>query len=146
MSVDMTPWERFTEDLKIAAPRFRHETDRVLVKVGVIIALRAKVVAGRRSDKVAGSITVRNVPGAVEIEAGQGVPLAALWEVGNKGAKRSKKDFRHPVFGNRSNWVTQVRHPFLRSAQRLARKEIMEIMEQGWHEALRPLLDDEDSA
>ena len=44
-----------------------------------------------------------------------GVPIAKLYEVGNKG-RGGGSTFRHPVFGNRENWVDQPRYPFLAAA------------------------------
>jgi len=39
--------------------------------------------------------------------------MAGLDELGNRRG-RSPSSFRHPVFGDMTNWVEQPRYPFLR--------------------------------
>jgi hypothetical protein len=48
----------------------------------------------------------------------EGTPLAYLFEIGNeKGGKEGLPGtFRHPVFGDREDWVSQQKHPFLTPA------------------------------
>lgn len=60
---------------------------------------------------------------ALENEA-EGPAIAGLLELGNKGggsksaAATRRGEFRHPVFGNRNNWVIQPMHPYLAPALR----------------------------
>jgi hypothetical protein len=50
-----------------------------------------------------------------ERTAEEGVPLAGLFELGNKGKRTAGGAFRHPVFGT-NTWVSQETHPFLVTA------------------------------
>lgn len=60
-----------------------------------------------------------------------GAVIAALFELGNTGDARSSVargggTFRHPVFGNRDNWVEQPMHPYLAPAALANLKKIDE--------------------
>lgn len=51
------------------------------------------------------------------VAGGKNAPLAGLFELGNKGGRSGGGGvFRHPVYGNRNNWVQQPTHPFLAAA------------------------------
>ena len=129
------------EDLRVSALRFREEVDKTVVKVGEEVGEEAKALARRHSKKVADSIRTIPTPGQVAIRAGEGVPLAALYELGNKGrGGRKSETFSHPVFGNRKVWVKQKRHPFLAPALAANRRHITKMMESAWQQALEPLL------
>ena len=72
------------------------------------------------SEKIAGTVKTRTrieskqVVG--EVHAGSSaVPEAGLRELGNKGSHDREK-FRHPVFGDRGNWVSQKMHRFVAPA------------------------------
>lgn len=128
-------------DLRDTALRVRAQSTPLLARMGETVTVRARAIAGEHSAKVAGSIRNRGVVrGAAIIEAGRGVPLAALYELGNKKAGRGKKTFKHPVYGK---WITgtppQDRHPFLRPALRETRREFKEEINRFWDESLRPL-------
>lgn len=58
------------------------------------------------------SVTTRQI--AVRIAA-RAAPHGALFERGHSGRTQSDR-WRHPVFGNRDNWVSQPTRPFLRPA------------------------------
>lgn len=136
--------EDLTRDLRAAAKSVQREVDRTLLEIGEELKEAAKEIAGRHSETVAGSIRMRALPGMVVITAGSDdVPIAALWESGNKGGKRDNAHaagvwFRHPVFGNSNVWVQQRRYPFLRPALEADRRRITKLMEQTWDRALEP--------
>lgn len=74
--------------------------------------------SGGTREAVAESIHVVREGMTVRIEAGgAGVPLAGLWELGNKSGNPNDPTFRHPVFGKRSTaWQEQAKWPYLRRA------------------------------
>ena len=102
--------------------RMGPEMEVALLKIGEEISHVAKGIAGGEgSSSIPPSIHV--VPlgrGTIAIRAGEGVPIARLWELGNKGASRTKTTFRHPVFytpGKKKVYVEQERHPYLLPAR-----------------------------
>ena len=130
------------DDLRFAAVKIRDEIDVTLLKVGEELVEAAKALAEPHSKKVADTIKLRAMPGYVVISAGNDeTPIAALWELGNKGTHNSARVqgvyFRHPIFGT-DNWTTQRRFPFLRPALDADRKNITMLMESAWDRALEP--------
>lgn len=101
----------------------RTQLRKELRGAGNMIADGARILASEHSGKIAGTIKVRTriqtQKAEVEIKAGSAdVPEAGLFELGNKGGSKSQAatrrgEFRHPVFGDRENWVNQAMHPFL---------------------------------
>src|ERR1035437_6585117 len=74
-----------TRDLRLAARSVRREVDIALLEIGVGIAGNAKRIAGEHSQTISATIKMRAVPGMVIVSAGsEGVPIAALVELGNK--------------------------------------------------------------
>lgn len=132
-------------DLRRAADDFRRETDWTLAQVGVELMTAAKAIAGQHSSTVAETIRMKAAPGVVIISAGNdNVPIAALWESGNKGSKADTASvqgvwFRHPLFGkNDEPWVNQRRYPFLRPAAQIERKRITKMMNETYTRTLEP--------
>jgi hypothetical protein len=137
-----TDLKELARDLRLASHSVRREVDRTLLEIGEELKEAAKELAGRHSEKVAGTIKLRTLPGMVIISAGTDqVPIAALWETGNKGTHDSGRAqgvvFRHPVFGQ-DVWVQQRRYPFMRPALEADRRMITKRMEQAWTNALEP--------
>lgn len=96
----------------------RTELRKELRTVGTSIAAGSRTLASAHSKSIPPTIRVRTRTGArkaqIEITAGSGdVPLAGLYEFGNKGRKAKAGKFRHPVFGDPSTWVSQQRWRFL---------------------------------
>jgi hypothetical protein len=96
-----------------------HQALRV---AGELIADDARILAAEHSKSIPPSIKVRVSKTRISVVAGgEGVPLAGLFELGNKGRGKSQAasrrgQFRHPVFGDKGNWVNQDMHPYLLSA------------------------------
>ena len=141
-SFDADSMETFTADLDACADTLRIETDKTLVKVGEIIATMGKAVA-REAGSTSIPPTIKTKPGEgfVEVTAGsKDVPLAALWDEGNRGRGKGKlKTFWHPVYGNRTPGATQPRHKVLKRARTLARPTINALMTGAWTLGLAPL-------
>lgn len=139
---DPVSLDDLTRDLEASIARFGPEVDATLVKVGGLVAGTAKKVAEQAGSE---SIppTVRVVPGheMVAVRAGgQQAPVGALWELGNRGRGGRKKDtFSHPVYGNRKVWVQQPRHPFLKKARSLCRRQISDLMNGAYDRVLEPI-------
>lgn len=135
--------EELTRDLKIAAREFQHAVDGTLLEIGEELKETAKGIAEQHSKTVAGTIKMRPGPNMVVISAGSDeVPIAALWETGNKGSKADTAKatgvwFRHPVWGT-DVWTMQRRFPFLRPALDTDRRAITKQMEATWDRALEP--------
>lgn len=72
------------------------------------------------SSRIPGAISTgvsqsRRFPGAQIKVAKGGAPHARLYEF---GSGRRSQSFRHPVYGNRENWVEEPTRPFIRPAIR----------------------------
>ena len=116
-------------------PEVRKQLRKELQASGNMIAAGSRLLAGAHSTTIPATIKVRTRIQSrkveVEIRAGSAeVPIAGLYELGNKGSGKSET-FRHPVFareGSRAGkhkgpfgitrsdkapWVNQKRHPFL---------------------------------
>lgn len=139
---DASDLDSLARDMQSAARKVRDEIDVTLLAIGTELTEAAKQIAGQHSSTVADTISMKPLPGMVVITAGaDDVPIAALWEKGNKGTKDSARAqgvwFRHPVFGG-DTWVQQRRFPFLRPALEADRREITKRMEATWDHALEP--------
>ncbi len=108
-------------------PETRRQLRKEMRKVGDEIAAAAKALAAQYSTTIPGTIKVGTRIGSQDvtiiIKAGSAsVPIAGLFEHGNKGRAGRKVKFRHPVFGRGSHgtavetWVNQQMHPYLAPA------------------------------
>lgn len=148
--------ESFTRELRDTALRVRTETDEAVAVTGGMIRDEAIEVVKAHSQSIPPTIHMDTVPGKAIIHAGSAsVPLAVLYEKGNRrgegfdsrrtvtkyGARGSfkQKSFKHPVFGDQTNWVDQARYPFLSTARNRVRDAVKPIMERAWDKALEPL-------
>lgn len=137
-TVDTRSLEELTIKLERAAIEAQLEVDRTLLTVGEEMAGVSREIAGEHSKSIPPSIKARPLrPGAVEIIAGgPGVPLAELYEIGNKGGKRTSKTFRHPVFGHEDRFVEQPRYRFFAPARTRLRARALQQLVQAWDRAL----------
>lgn len=142
--------KELARDCERAARAVRREVDKTLLEIGAELMQAAKDLAAKHSATVAGTIKMKALPGMVVVSAGSDqVPIAALWEMGNKGSKRDTARvagvwFRHPVFADPAKgrgewtWVKQRRFPFLRPAYDLERTWIKKQMDATYDRALGP--------
>jgi hypothetical protein len=105
-------------------PTVRKELRKELRAGGEMIASGARLLASAHSKTTPGTIKVRSRiqsrKAEVEIKAGAAdVPIAGLLELGNKGKKANVRKFRHPLPGDKSQWVDQDMHPYLAPAVNL---------------------------
>ncbi|MCU1494810.1 MAG: hypothetical protein JWO62_2574 [Acidimicrobiaceae bacterium] len=118
IGLDTTDFARFAKALRKSQPELAKGLQVKLRAAGMIVAAEAAVLAGSASVTIPPSIKVRVSGATISVVAGgNGIPLAGLMEIGNKGASQAgAADFRHPVFGDMNVWVAQSTHPFLTPA------------------------------
>jgi hypothetical protein len=121
VKIDDSDLRKVIRDLKTVKPLIVKEVRRRAKEAGERIKVAAEKEVSPHSKSIPPTIKVRATitkrGASVTVRAGsKEVPLAALYEYGNKGERKDDGDFRHPVFGNRNAWVKQERHPFLKRA------------------------------
>lgn len=120
--IDTSEFKAAVKALRRAQPQLAKELRKELREAGLIVAEEAKKIIEPHSKKIPRTIKVRVSGASVAVVAGgPNAPTAALFELGNTGGKGSASAsrngvFRHPVFGNREQWVNQPMHPFLAPA------------------------------
>lgn len=114
--IDTRDFRRFAKALLVASPLI-YATLRINMRgVGDIVAEEARHIAGEVSATIPDSIKVRVSGATVSVIAGgNGIPIAGLLELGNQGDKVGIL-FKHPVFGDMTDWRWQEMHPFLAPA------------------------------
>lgn len=137
-SIDAHDLDDLAAKLRRAAERAQRDVDASLLRAGEEIKEAAKVIASEHSQKIPPTINMTAMPGTVVITAGDSTsPLAALYELGNRGGKRTSPTFRHPVFGNRDVWVEQPRYRFLAPARAKLRLMTARELTEAWERAMR---------
>ena len=139
--LDTRDFNKMGKALHEAKPELAKELKKALKKAGEITADAARVQASFHSRKI--PPTVRTYVRGTRVEVrggGANVPIAGLYEYGNQGGSKSaaaanRGVFRHPVFGDRTNWVEQRRYPWLRPAvqrtQRTAEAEMLKALDMA---------------
>lgn len=124
IGIDTRQFGAFVRASKKAAPLAHEAAREVLDGAGILVANRAKEIVGKHSSSIPPTIKVARTGATVKVRAGDpDVPLAVLYEVGNKKNPLSST-FRHPVFADKDEdrkqwkWVSQNRYPFLHPAAR----------------------------
>lgn len=105
---------KLINDLRKIGDGVGRELGKEFKKAAGPVAAQAKANASW-STRIPGAITTgvsqsRRFPGAQIKVSKNKAPHARLYEF--------RKSFRHPVFGNRENWVSQATRPFIRPAIR----------------------------
>lgn len=128
--IDPAQFRRFQRDLKQLDPELRKELNKKLRRFVATMVIPAAKGSASWSSRIPGKIRPR--------VAGKGVGL----RVASGGAPHARPlegisgpTFRHPVFGNRNNWVTQSARPFLKPAVDAHRDEFMEAAGKALDEA-----------
>lgn len=130
--VDAKELTQLTKDFKGWKPD--KQLHKMLRVAGELIAEDARAIASQYSTTIPATIKVRVSKTRISVVAGgQGVAIAGLFELGNKGGGKSQAAsargvFRHPVFGDRGTWVNQPMHPYLLKAAAKNQKKI-EVLE-----------------
>lgn len=111
---DLSAYKQLAKDMRAAKDPLVKTLRVRLRAAGEIVAKDARSRAEGFSETIPPSIKVRTSGVTVSVVAGgNGVPLAGLFELGNKKASKTATTFRHPVYGNREVWRDQSMHPYL---------------------------------
>jgi hypothetical protein len=133
MPINTRDFNAMAKALRESKPLLAKELKKSLRRAGEITAAEARAISSTHSTSIPPSVKTHVRGAVVEVRAGgAGVPIAGLYEYGNRGSS-SGNTFRHPVFGDRSNWVQQKRYPFMRPAVlatgHLAETEILKALD-----------------
>lgn len=124
VGVDTRDLKAFIGALRKASPTAAVGMRESLRAGGEIVAREARTLAGEHSDRIPATIKTRVRGATVSVVAGgANAPVAAPWEMGNKGSRSDSTTFRHRVFGQ-DVWVEQARYPFLRPAAKQKAPEL----------------------
>jgi hypothetical protein len=140
-AIDTRAYSDAAKALRKGSKHLNRELRKRLRKAGEIMAVEARSIASEHSEKIPPTVKVRVAGATVAVVAGgEKAPIAGLFELGNTGNKSKSASasrggkFRHPVFGNRENWVDQDMHPFLLPAAEAtkveAQKEILKVLSE----------------
>lgn len=131
IEIDMSSFNKFARDLRQADRELSRQLGRNLKAAGEIVAADARRRAGF-SSRIPKSIVVRRAGAKIRVEARANIaPNAKPIEHGGKGGM-----FRHPVYGNRENWVSQEAKPFLRPAAEAGRAAVIVAAKRAIDDAL----------
>ncbi len=122
--VDVSDFKQFAKALRLAAPKAKAQLALELRAMGDVVAEDAQSLLEPYSQSIPGGIKVRVSGVSVSVVATV-MPLSGLFELGSKG-RENADNFSHPVFGNKSVWVTQPKHEFLGPAVKDHEAEIEE--------------------
>jgi hypothetical protein len=144
-AVDTREYRNAAKALKKSAKLTSRELRKKLREGGEIMAIAARTIASEHSEKIPPTIKVRVAGATVSVQAGGAkAPIAGLFELGNQGRKGGGKTFRHPVFGNREQWVEQPMHPFLKPAAEITLPEAQRQIRKALKEAAKVITTDYD--
>jgi len=130
--IDTTPLRKLAGVLRAAAPDAARTMRLALKTAGGIVAVEAAARASW-SETIPGSIRVQTAGTTVKVTAGKGLssPIATLYENGGEPGS-----WRHPVWGNTDNWVSQQARPFLAPALEAKSEEVAaaagDAIAEGW--------------
>lgn len=138
--IDTRDMKAFTRALRKASPAVARDMRRHLREAGELVAGEARKRAEEHSQSIASTIKVRTAGATVAVVAGgPDAPLAALYEIGNKGGG-SGSTFRHPVYGhNDQPWVEQPRFPFLAPSAAEKSAEVLDLVGETLDEAAKTI-------
>lgn len=132
IEIDTSSFTKFARDLRKADAALAQRLGKNLKAAGEIVAADARRRAGF-SSRIPSSIRVMRAGDKIRVEAvAKKAPDARVLEHGGLMGK-----FRHPVFGNRDNWVAQQARPFLRPAAIAGRAAVVRAAQKAVDEALR---------
>lgn len=132
IAIDTSSFPKFARDLKRAEPVLAKRLRTNLKAAGALVAEDYRLRAGASSRRgravkvgVAGNKIRVYVPA-------KNAPEAKALENGGRGGQ-----FRHPVFGNRENWVKQDARPDLHAAARARSPLVLIAAKKAVDDALR---------
>lgn len=126
---DASEFRGLAKKLREVDRRAYKDYRRKMIEVGEIIAEAARTEIEPYSKSIPPTIHPRVLGTKLMVEGGsEDVPIGRLFEYGNAGGSKSAAAtrggrFRHPVFGDEDNWVSQEMHPYLFRAMLLTRRK-----------------------
>lgn len=130
MNADTHSFRRFADVLRRHSLEMDRDIGEALREGAKLVADEAKSRVSQFSKSVPPTIRVeeRGVKSVAVAAGGPNTPMAGLLERGNRGGSTSAATFKHPVYGNRTNWVEQPTHQYLRPALHARRHEVEELV------------------
>jgi len=136
VSIDTSSFAKFARELKALDPKLKSELRKELKVAGEAVAVEARArsdfstrIPGRIKVGVSGN-TIRVYVQPIK-EAGHVREEFALENKGKSGT------FRHPVGGDRTNWVNQQARPFLKPAAEAKAAEVVLAARRAVDEVLK---------
>jgi hypothetical protein len=122
-SINTSSLNKLVRDLEESELGIVKETNVALREGAEIVAVKARGLASW-SSRIPGSVRVGGAGARTVVKAGNtNAPHAAAYEHhGNPGT------FRHPVYGNRSVWVSQAARPFLAPALASSEPQVVQTV------------------
>lgn len=135
VTIDARSLGRLSLQMKAAERNVRSSYRKGLKEIGNDIRDDAAARIAPVSPTVAGELKVRTrMPATVIVEGGSKTePIGALLEghLGQQGA------WRHPLFGNRAHWYSEMRHPHLYPAFKRGQPEAMKNLQDNVKDGIR---------
>ena len=132
-SVRTIGFKQLAAAMAVAVPlAIRTNLQVAFLAAGNIVAEQAMENISPYATSVADSIKVRmsGLASVRVVSGGNGLDIAGLMELGNKGSKGSST-FRHPVFGNSNVGISQPTHPYLAPALASKADEVEILIEDA---------------
>jgi hypothetical protein len=139
LTIDARALKELGVDLKRAAYDLEVEIPVELAQDAIALGVTSRDIAlaytpygqdpssGETTQAVAQSIHAEPVSSHTwRVSGSQSIPLAGLWEFGNKGSGDHETEFRHPVFGNMQTWASQRKWPYFTMAMKREEPVIFE--------------------
>jgi|GEM_PF-1125144 len=133
--IDTRDFRQVARSLYKARGKMGKDLRKRLRNAGEIMAVEARSIASEHSETIPPTAKVRVAGATVAVVAGgKGVAIAGLFELGNTGASKAATasrggHFRHPVFGDRTQWVSQEMHRYMAPAYDATRGRVhLEIL------------------
>ena len=121
VTIDLEDFRKLARQMRKASVDLNSEVRKMLRAMGMLVAEEARSKAGDFSATIPAGIKVR-VSGMTVSVVSSVTPIGGLEEMGAKS--HQGVTWRHPVFGNRENWVVQQAHPYLLPALRDKSEEV----------------------
>lgn len=116
LATDLGGWARLTKTTLAAGGELHEQFREGMKHAAELVADGARELIEPYSATIPPSIQIRMGAEIEVVAGGADVPLAGLFEAGNRGQSGGDM-FTHPVFGNANVTVTQAMHPYLQPAE-----------------------------
>jgi len=136
IQLDPNSWRALQRGLKDMAPQVRRELNKTLKTAGEGILADARSNASW-SSRIPGSLSMTVTATRIGIKADRRkAPHARPYE-GIAGLFSTARSFRHPLFGDKSNWFSEATRPFMAPAVRANETQFMDAAGEAVNDAAR---------